>query len=194
MEGSHAYVRSNLKADLRNTRTLLAIVAEAAARAEPSAADADAMRQLHQLVHDVTIGLRAGGPDAVDVDVVRRFVAEGGAEAVRQRRLAEDTLAQCVRSLERVLPWWCALPTVETLLDDARWPPPADATVAQDIRVNADERFRIQGLPRTRDAVRARFEKQVSKYPWLESLRLVGEDGAVVFALVRTDGHVRLAS
>jgi hypothetical protein len=180
MEGSAAYARSYLKADLRNTRTLLGLL-EAG---EP-------LERLEQLVHDVTVGLREQCPADLDVDAVRRFVETGAPEAARVHRIADDTLHQLARSLERVLPWWSALPSIETLLDDARWTAPIGPTL--ELRVTPDERFRLLGLPRTRDAVRARFEKYLSKHPEVETLRLVDDDGEAVVILVADQGSIRLA-
>lgn len=184
MEGSAAYARSYLKADLRNTRTLLGVLGRVA--------DATLLRQLEELVHDVTVGLRERCPDTLDVDALRRFVEGEGADACRAERVAEETFRQWARSLERVLPWWSALPASETLLDDARWGDPAGDTLA--IRISADERFRVLGLPRTRDAVRARFEKYLSKRPGVDRLVLIDEHGEAVFSLVCESGGVRLAS
>lgn len=188
MEGSADYARSYLKADLRNTRTLLGLLEE---EAEPPG-DAE-LAQLEQLVHDVTVGLRERCPANVDVDALRRYVAEEAVSAARVHGVAEDTLRQWARSLERVLPWWTALPSVETLLADERWPAPAAGARVLDLRVTADERFRVLGLPRTRDALRARFEKYVSKYPAIEALRLLDDGGEAVFTLVAEAGVIRLA-
>jgi hypothetical protein len=184
MEGSvrSTYARSYLKADLRNTRMLLGLF---------DGAPADEARRLEELVHDVTVGLREQCPADVDVEAVRRFVADEAPAAARQRGVADDTLGQLARSLDRVLPWWRALPAVETLLDDARWPAPIDGLLA--IEVGADERFRLLGLPRTRDALRARFEKYVSKHADAHALHLLDEHGEIVLALVSEAGAIRLA-
>jgi hypothetical protein len=180
MEGSAAYARSYLKSDLRNTRTLLALIA----------GDAGALARLEQLAHDVTVGLREQCPADVDVDALRRFVDSEAPAAAREHRLDDDTLRQLGRSLDRVLSWWRALPAVETLLEDARWGEPEVDTL--EIRMTPDERFRLLGLPRTRDAIRARFEKYLSKHPEVECLRLVDDEG-LVLSLVADDGAVRLA-
>jgi hypothetical protein len=156
MEGSAAYVRSYLKADLRNTRTLLGLL-----EPEPS------------------------GERGAELDQP--------AAAARARRIDDDTLRQWARSFERVLPWWSALPPVETLLADDRWPAPAPGAQGLDLAISADERFRVLGLPRTRDAVRARFEKYVSKHPGVEMLRLIDADGEAVVTLVADSGQIRLA-
>ena len=179
MEGSDAY--AHLKADLRNARTLLALL------------DGDALRQLEGVVHDVTVGLRERCPADLDVDALRRSVEAEASTAVNARRVAEDTLRHLARSLERVLPWWQALPAVETVLDDARWTAPASGARSLDLALRADERFRVLGLPRTRDAIRARFEKYLSKHPQVEVLRLLDEDGTPVFTLIADAGVVRLA-
>lgn len=104
MEGSAAYARSGLKSDLRNTRTLLGVLSEGPGEEEqdddPQSEDAEVIRQLEQLVHDVTIGLREAATE-VDLGALRRFVAAEAAE----RRIADDTLRQWARSLERMLPW-----------------------------------------------------------------------------------------
>lgn len=195
MEGSAAYVRSYLKADLRNTRTLLGLLEpELAGDAgdEGRRAPPPELMQLGQLVHDVTVGLRERCPAGLDVDALRRFVEVESAAAARARRIADDTLRQWTRSLERVLPWWSALPPVETLLADERWPAPAPEARSLDLAISADERFRVLGLPRTRDALRARFEKYLSKHPGVEMLRLV-HDGEAVFTLVADAGQIRLA-
>jgi hypothetical protein len=184
MEGSaNSYARSYLKADLRNTRTLLGLLEESGS--------AEASRQLEQLVHDVTVGLRQRESTRVDVDALRRSIDD----AARAHQIADDTFRQWARSLERVLPWWSALPAVETLLDDSRWTVPGvdlDAETVE-IRVTADERFRILGLPRTRDALHDRFERYVQAYPRVRTLRLVDADGDAVFTLVAEAGQVRLA-
>lgn len=173
----------DLKSDLRNTRTLLGLLG--------AQRDDEALHQLEQLVHDVTVGLREQCPADVDVDALRRFVEDRVAAAQREHRLADETLRQLARSLERVLPWWSALPAVETLLDDARWGEPAAGVL--ELRVTPDERFRLLGLPRTRDAVRARFEKYLSKHADQPiELRLCDDDG-VVLSLVSDAGAVRLA-
>jgi hypothetical protein len=182
MEGSaQSYARSYLKADLRNARTLLGLLEESG--------PVEAARQLQQLVHDVTLGLRQRESVLVDVDALRRSIEE----TARVRRLADDTLRQCARSLERVLPWWSALPAVETLLDDARWTTPGAEAHTVEIRVTADERFRILGLPRTRDALHDRFERYTQRYPQVRTLRLVDADGEACFTLVAEAGQVRLA-
>jgi hypothetical protein len=188
MEGSAAYVRSYLKADLRNTRTLLGLL-----EPEPSGERGAELDQLEQLVHDVTVGLRERCPAGLDVDALRRFVEVEAAAAARARRIDDDTLRQWARSFERVLPWWSALPPVETLLADDRWPAPAPGAQGLDLAISADERFRVLGLPRTRDAVRARFEKYVSKHPGVEMLRLIDADGEAVVTLVADSGQIRLA-
>jgi hypothetical protein len=181
MEGSDAYARGHLKSDLRNARTLLALL------------DGDALRQLEGVVHDVTVGLRERCPADLDVDALRRSVEAEAAEAARAARVAEDTLRHLARSLERVLPWWQALPAIETVLDEDRWgeAPPGARTL--DLTLRPDEQFRVLGLPRTRDLIRARFEKYLSKHPGIEALRLLGEDGQPVFTLVADAGVVRLA-
>jgi hypothetical protein len=181
MEGSAAYARSYLKADLRNTRTLLGLLADEAT-----------IRQLEALVHDVTVGLRERGDPIADVDALRRSIEAEAREAARERRIADDTLCQWARSLERVLPWWTALPVVETLLADDRWPPAPDARIVE-IAITPDERFRVLGLPRTRDALRARFEKYVSKHAAVDTLRLLDDAGDAVFTLIAEAGHIRLA-
>ena len=191
LEGSAAYVRSYLKADLRNTRTLLGLL-EPEPAAE-GAAPPPELEQLEQLVHDVTVGLRERCPPGLDVDALRRFVEAEAAAAAQARRIADDTLRQWARSFERVLPWWRALPAVETLLADERWPAPAPGARRLDLAISADERFRVLGLPRTRDAVRARFEKYVSKYAEVEMLRLVDDDGDAVVTLIADSGNIRLA-
>jgi hypothetical protein len=195
MEGSAAYARSFLKADLRNTRTLLGLLDEEAEALPPGQAPGRPREliQLAHLVHDVTVGLRERCPVNVDVDALRRFVESGAALAAQQHRVAEDTLRQWARSLERVLPWWSALPSVETLLAEERWPPPAAGQHALELRVTADERFRVLGLPRTRDGLRARFEKYVSKHPAVDTLRLVDDRGEAVVTLVAERGTIRLA-
>jgi hypothetical protein len=182
MEGSADYARSYLKADLRNTRTLLGLL---------DAGESNALERLEQLVHDVTVGLRVQCPADVDVDALRRFVEAEAPEAVRTHRIADDTFRQLARSLERVLPWWGALPSIETLLDEARWTEPSGPVL--ELRVTPDVRFRLLGLPRTRDAVRARFEKYLSKHPGVETLRLVDDAGEVVVSLVAAQGSIRLA-
>lgn len=188
MEGSAAYVRSYLKADLRNTRTLLGLL-------EPpeDGAQRPELAQLEQLVHDVTVGLRERCPAGLDVDALRRFVEAESAAAAQARRIADDTLRQWARSFERVLPWWSALPSVETLLAEERWPAPPPGSDRLDIAISADERFRVLGLPRTRDAIRARFEKYLSKHPGVEMLRLIDDDGEAVVTLVADSGQIRLA-
>jgi hypothetical protein len=192
MEGSAAYVRSYLKADLRNTRTLLGLLEPVAGDGEEPAPRPE-LAQLEQLVHDVTVGLRERCPAGLDVDALRRFVEAESAAAARARRIADDTLAQWARSFERVLPWWSALPSVETLIAEERWPAPAPGAHRLDIAISADERFRVLGLPRTRDAIRARFEKYLSKHPGVEMLRLVDDDGDAVVTLVADSGQIKLA-
>ncbi len=182
MEGSAAYARSGLKSDLRNTRTLLGVLSDGPEEEEPAddlaSEDADAIRQLEQLVHDVTVGLREHAT-AVDIAALRRFVEAEAAE----RRIADDTLRQWARSLERMLPWWTTLPPCETLVAAERWlddPPGA----AVEIRVTADERFRVLLVARTRDTVRACFDKYVSKHPAVGALHLLDGDGEPVATLV----------
>jgi len=202
MEGSAAYARSYLKADLRNTWTLLRLLEEDV-DADP-VLDADvarevahemrqaaiALRQLERLVHDVTVGLRESGDDDVDLDALRRFVEAEAAEAARQRRIADDTLRQWSRSFERVLPWWETLPAVETLLDDGRWPAPIGGEL--ELELTADERFRVLRVDRTRDQLRVQFEKYLSKHPGARTLRLVA-DGEVVATLAMRAGDVAWA-
>lgn len=175
-------MEGTLKADLRNTRTLLGLLEEGALR-----------QRLEQLVHDVTAGLRAQCPPDLDVDALRRLVAAEAPAAAHAHRIADDTLHQLARSLDRVLPWWSALPPVETLLDDARWPTAPTGPVIE-LRVTADERFRLRGLHGTRDALRAHFEKYVSKHPGVEALRLLDDTDQPVVILVADDrGEIRLA-
>jgi len=193
MEGSAAYVRSYLKADLRNTRTLLGLLEPELAPDGGESPPRPELTQLEQLVHDVTVGLRERCPAGLDIDALRRFVEAEAAEAARARRIADDTLRQWARSFERVLPWWSALPSVETLLADDRWPAPPPGARRLDVAISADERFRVLGLPRTRDVVRARFEKYLSKYPDVEELRLIDGEGEAVVTLVADSGHIRLA-
>jgi len=181
MEGSDAYARGHLKADLRNARTLFGLL------------DGEALRQLEGVVHDVTVGLRERCPADLDVDALRRSVEAGAAEAARARRLAEDTLRHLERSLERLLAWWSALPAIETVLDDDRWAAPAPDQRTLELVLGPDERFRVLGLPRTRDSIRARFEKYLSKHSHIEALRLVDEHGEPVFTLIADPGGVRLA-
>lgn len=185
MEGSAAYARSYLKADLRNTWTLLRLLEEdvdadldAAAQemADEMRKAAIALRQLERLVHDVTVGLRESGDEDVDLEALRQFVEAEAAEAARQRRIADDTLRQWARSFERVLPWWETLPAVETLLDDARWPPPVAGEL--ELRLTADERFRVLRVDRTRDQLQARFENYLSKYPGARTLTLISSLGS----------------
>lgn len=182
MEGSAAYARSGLKSDLRNTRTLLGVLSEGEDDEDDDLEDAEVIRQLEQLVHDVTVGLREGGAE-VDIAALRRFVEAEAAE----RRIADDTLRQWARSLERMLPWWTTLPPTETLLAAERWPEVdliPDTRRVLEIQVTADERFRVLLVARTRDTVRACFEKYVSKHPAIVALRLLDGDGEPVATLV----------
>ncbi len=200
MEGSAAYARSYLKADLRNTWTLLRLLEEdVEAELDPDSAReaaaevrqaAIALRQLERLVHDVTVGLRESGDDDVDLDALRRFVDSEASEAGRQRRIANDTLEQWSRSFERVLPWWETLPVAETLLDDARWPAPIGGEL--EVELTADERFRVLRVDRTRDQLRAHFENYLSKYPVARVARLMS-DGDVVATITLHAGAVRFS-
>jgi hypothetical protein len=183
MEGSVDYARSYLKTDLRNTRTLLGLV---------EGGGDDWLPDLERLVHDLTVGLRESDLEDLDVDALRRSVEATAEAAARERRIADDTLRQWSRSFERLLPWWQALPEVETLLEDARWPAPtptADSPV--EVEITADERFRITRVQRAHDAVAAHFEKYVSKYPGVRTVRFIDAAGEVVATLSMLDDGVR---
>jgi hypothetical protein len=82
-----------------------------------------------------------------------------------------------------MLPWWTTLPPSETLLATERWPAvPGDEEI--ELRVTADERFRVLLVARTRDAVRACFETYVTTHPAVRAVRLVDADDQPVASLV----------